>query len=58
MLDVAEKQWSQAVLEQFAIPSNYLPKLIDSSGQTGIYNPIELKSMVYSKKSKSLLVER
>ena len=39
MLDVAEKQWSQAVLEQFAIPSNYLPKLIDSSGQTGILQP-------------------
>lgn len=36
MLDVKEKQWSQAVLDQFGISREYLPQLIDSSGQTGV----------------------
>lgn len=35
LLDVEKKEWSQTILEAFAIPSAYLPTLIDSQGQTG-----------------------
>lgn len=38
LLDVAKKEWSQAITEQFNIPTDYLPTLIDSSGQTGTLN--------------------
>ncbi|WP_445448781.1 xylulokinase [Enterococcus faecalis] len=35
LLDVQKKQWSNTILETFAIPPAYLPTLIDSQGQTG-----------------------
>lgn len=35
LLDVQKKQWSNTILETFAIPTTYLPTLIDSQGQTG-----------------------
>lgn len=35
LLDVQKKEWSKTILETFAIPTAYLPTLIDSQGQTG-----------------------
>ena len=39
LLDVAEKEWSTEILNQFAIPATYLPPLIDSQGKTGVIRP-------------------
>lgn len=36
LLDVEKKEWSQEILNEFAIPVERLPQLIESSGQTGI----------------------
>lgn len=36
LLDEAKKTWATPILEKFAIPDNYLPELIESSGKTGI----------------------
>lgn len=42
LLDVAAGQWAQPVLDEFAIPTDYLPELIDSAGEIGEMRP-ELK---------------
>lgn len=35
MLDLKNKQWSEAVLEHFEIPKNLVPSLVRSSEATG-----------------------
>lgn len=38
LLDIKEKQWSNLILEKYKINKDYLPKLIDSIGFTGLLN--------------------